>query len=270
MIGWSSFWVEANGTRNSFNGGIISRPTAAQLSNMTKDSMMGPGHVNTNFLFEDEESHARKAQQATSPDVKSYLQMNANDDRFPILVSRDTSGLVSGLYTHNMSSICLLSQLSASSAALDLALSQRPQSETHSVIGGWSNAGRQRQAHQSLSASGFSSFAASGMGSNLHGNYMPDPQTASRRYERSSFSEFKLPRADNDNTFGLQNLNLQPAFPKLQSSYSTSDLPTVHNTGASYPRMTTFSDRHPRRESTTSDLSHIVSTNVPCLHHVQY
>jgi hypothetical protein len=85
----------ANLLRNSVNLGTISRPTASQL-NMGKDSAIGLGQVNTtDFLFGDEENNTRKSgQQATSPDVKSYLQMNANDDRFPILVSRDTSGLV--------------------------------------------------------------------------------------------------------------------------------------------------------------------------------
>ena len=34
------------------------------------------------FLFGEEEG-------ATSPDVKSYLQMNATEDKFPILVRRE-------------------------------------------------------------------------------------------------------------------------------------------------------------------------------------
>ncbi|RPA84704.1 ARM repeat-containing protein [Ascobolus immersus RN42] len=219
--------------RNSVNLGTISRPTASQIS-MAKDSVIGPGQVNTtDFLFGDEENHARKpAQQATSPDVKSYLQMNANDDRFPILVSRDTSGL-----------------LSASSAALDLAMSQ---SETQSIAS-WSAVGRQRQAHQSLSASGFAYSPSAGLASRAH-SYLPESQVGTRRYERNSFGDYRLPRSDAEAApFGMVSSGLQAGMPKLQSSYSTSDLPTVHNTGASYPRMT-FSDRH-RRESTTSDLT---------------
>jgi hypothetical protein len=36
----------------------------------------------TRFLFGEEDG-------ASSPDVKTYLQMNATDDKFPILVRRD-------------------------------------------------------------------------------------------------------------------------------------------------------------------------------------
>jgi hypothetical protein len=46
----------------------------------------------TRFLFGEEEG-------ATSPNVKSYLQMNATDDKFPILVRREEyPGLVSSHY----------------------------------------------------------------------------------------------------------------------------------------------------------------------------
>lgn len=57
---------------------------------------MGIGHINTTgFLFGDDDEAAKK-ESATSPDVKSYLQMNATDDKFPILVRRDEyPGLVS-------------------------------------------------------------------------------------------------------------------------------------------------------------------------------
>ena len=42
------------------------------------------GHLNTSFLLDDDEnSH----EPATSPDVKSYVQMT--DDKFPILVRRN-------------------------------------------------------------------------------------------------------------------------------------------------------------------------------------
>lgn len=53
------------------------------------------GQINTtSFLFDDED--AKEA--TTSPGVKSYLQMNATDDKFPILVRRnDYPGVVSHL-----------------------------------------------------------------------------------------------------------------------------------------------------------------------------
>lgn len=57
---------------------------------------MGIGQINTTgFLFGDEDEAAKK-DTATSPDVKNYLQMNATDDKFPILVRREEyPGLVS-------------------------------------------------------------------------------------------------------------------------------------------------------------------------------
>lgn len=61
-------------------------------------SALGLGHINTTgFLFGDDDETAKK-ESATSPDVNSYLQMNATDDKFPILVRRDDyPGLVSFL-----------------------------------------------------------------------------------------------------------------------------------------------------------------------------
>ena len=50
---------------------------------------MGIGHINTTgFLFGDDDEGSKK-ESTTSPDVKSYLQMNATDDKFPILVRHD-------------------------------------------------------------------------------------------------------------------------------------------------------------------------------------
>ena len=56
---------------------------------------MGLGHINTtSFLFGDDDD---SKDSTTSPDVKSYLQMNATDDKFPILVRRNEyPGVVSG------------------------------------------------------------------------------------------------------------------------------------------------------------------------------
>ena len=60
-------------------------------------SIMGLGHINTtNFLFGDEEEG--KKESTTSPDVNKYLQMNATDDNFPILVRRNQDGAVSKLH----------------------------------------------------------------------------------------------------------------------------------------------------------------------------
>lgn len=61
---------------------------------------MGIGQINTTgFLFGDEDEAAKK-DTATSPDVKNYLQMNATDDKFPILVRREEyPGLVRKLHS---------------------------------------------------------------------------------------------------------------------------------------------------------------------------
>ena len=73
-------------------------------------SMMGLNHINTtSFLFgEDDEKTAAQKESATSPDVNSYLQMNATDDKFPILVRRDDfPGLVSSSSICNYSTLIL-------------------------------------------------------------------------------------------------------------------------------------------------------------------
>lgn len=56
------------------------------------------GQINTtSFLFDDEDAK----ESTTSPDVKNYLQMNATDDKFPILVRRnDYPGVVSLIRTY--------------------------------------------------------------------------------------------------------------------------------------------------------------------------
>lgn len=77
------------------------------------------GHIDTaGYLFgEDDKEH----NPAASPDHKAYLQMSNTKDEFPILVRRDGAG--NG------------TKLSASSAALDLALSQSPAPDSQS--NGW-------------------------------------------------------------------------------------------------------------------------------------
>jgi hypothetical protein len=99
------------------------------------------GHIDTaSYLFgEDEKQHNSVA----SPDHKAYLQMSNTDDKFPILVRRDGAG--NG------------TKLSASSAALDLALSQSPGPESQS--NGWQGY-RHRQAQQSLPTNTFRSMTS--------------------------------------------------------------------------------------------------------------
>ena len=75
---------------------VTSTQKQDQTSSTDYASMMGLGHINTtSFLFGEEEEG--KKESTTSPDVNSYLQMNATDDKFPILVRRNQDGGVSCL-----------------------------------------------------------------------------------------------------------------------------------------------------------------------------
>ncbi|KAF2145947.1 uncharacterized protein K452DRAFT_103838 [Aplosporella prunicola CBS 121167] len=175
------------------------------------------GHIDTtNFLFGDDDEKPRNKgyNPAASPDVKNYLQMNTTDDKFPILVRRDGDGPM---------------QLSASSAALDLALSQSPGPEAES--NGWSSfAPRHRQAQHSLPANNLrKADEFEGAGSN--GVETPRRSTVGNRHSMevrfSPFGDSKRPGLINTPPNGATN-----GFPKLQSSYSTNDLPTISSVKA--------------------------------------
>ena len=57
-------------------------------------STMGMASLNTTrFLFDDDEKQPGQ-ESATSPDVKSYLQMNTTDDKFPILIRNNHQPVV--------------------------------------------------------------------------------------------------------------------------------------------------------------------------------
>ncbi|KAI9837614.1 MAG: hypothetical protein M1837_002948 [Sclerophora amabilis] len=192
-------------------------------------SVLSLGQINTtSFLFgdDDPENAAKKAQQATtSPDVKSYLQMNATDDKFPILVRRDD---YPGL-------------LSASSAALDLALSQSPGPE--SQTNGWpSSFNRHRPAQHSLPMNTLS-LQQNLSQSNGVGPSQPQTSKSSseaptnpRAVDRNSV-EFQLsPFSETGNSTAAPATPLsttsQATPPKLQSSYSTNDIPTMKSSNS--------------------------------------
>ncbi|PSN68391.1 ARM repeat-containing protein [Corynespora cassiicola Philippines] len=169
------------------------------------------GHINTTaYLFGDDE----KSQNPVSPDVKSYLQMNTTDDKFPILVRRDGNGV-----GNNM-------QLSASSAALDLALSQSPGPDAQ-TNGGW-HGYRHRQAQQSLPTNtlrkpsqvdDFEVGQANGNSNNVEGT--PTKNMANnRRSVEFTFS----PDGKRSSYQASPN-----GMPKLQQSFSTNDVPTLKN-----------------------------------------
>lgn len=75
--------------------------TSARKRDSVSDyaSVISMGPINTTgFLFgdDDEKPSAAQKESTTSPDVKSYLQMNTTDDKFPILIRNNHHpGLVS-------------------------------------------------------------------------------------------------------------------------------------------------------------------------------
>ncbi|KAF2471287.1 ARM repeat-containing protein [Lindgomyces ingoldianus] len=174
------------------------------------------GHINTAaYLFGDED---KQNNPTASPDVKSYLQMNTTDDKFPILVRRDGNGNGS-------------MQLSASSAALDLALSQSPGPE--SQTNGWPGY-RHRQSQQSLPSNALrkgSQADESDIGQ-VNGSTVETTPTKAMANNRRSV-EFNFSPFNNDSK--RSSYHASPSngavngMPKLQSSYSTNDIPTMKN-----------------------------------------
>jgi hypothetical protein len=167
------------------------------------------GHIDTTgYLFgEEDKDHNSVA----SPDHKAYLQMSNTDDKFPILVRRDGAG--NG------------TKLSASSAALDLALSQSPGPDAQP--NGW-HGYRHRQAQQSLPTNTFRKVSQGDEYDNgqANGNIDTTPKKNLANNRRSV--EFDLsPDAKRSSFSGVTN-----GMPKLTQSYSASDVPTLKNGAA--------------------------------------
>lgn len=209
-------------------------------------SSLGLGQINTtSFLFGDEDSEkssTKKNQNSNNSEgVTGYLQIAA-ENKFPILVHRqDQPGFV-GL-RHIWTDNCPKSandglQLSATSAALDLALSQSPGPESQS--NGSPASSRHRPAQHSLpanplQAAAFESNDSSGVG-------LPQTRVANNevqkkvlRFDRQStdlrmtrLSEAAQAISHGAALHGNDTQTISP--PKLQSSYSANDIPTVNNT----------------------------------------
>ena len=123
------------------------------------------------------------------------------------------------------------SQLSASSAALDLALSQSPGPEAQ--VTGQSSFARNRYSQPSMAQNIFSG-AQNGQNSNAVTNStLPESAGSSRQANRhsmeasmASYAQAALPAqiASHDSTSSRPNIG------NIQSSYSTSDIPTMKNT----------------------------------------
>ena len=209
-------------------------------------AVMGLGHINTTgFLFgDDDDKAASQHESATSPDVSSYLQMNTTDDKFPILIRNNHHpGLVGVLISTRMSSTNAFLQLSASSAALDLALSQSPGPESESKW--WNNQfTRHRPSQHSLPQNVYDlsqSTQHSLDSPNSASQVSIDTQIDSPVNVRLNRHSMEATLASYTQKNLLSNLTNgtssgRPSLANLQSSYSTNDIPTLKNSnGMSTP-----------------------------------
>ncbi|TVY49376.1 Pumilio domain-containing protein [Lachnellula occidentalis] len=150
--------------------------------------------------------------------VKTYLQMNATDDKFPILVRRDE---YPGL-------------LSASSAALDLALSQSPGPDSNGWAAPFASRGhRSSQSQQSLPMSNIP-----GQTNGSASNSQPESPLSSRQYRHSLDSQYY----DQDST--SPQVTSPHATPKLQSSQSASEVPTMRSSMNGMSSVNTTPNSH--------------------------
>lgn len=173
------------------------------------------GHINTTeYLFGDETEKPSRRNRYSQP----YLRMDTTEDKFPILVRREEDGSV---------------QLSSDSTALDLATSQSTEPETHS--NDWPSFNKNRHSQQSLPLNALRRLSQtedfSQDPSILPSNGISSDSTvklgaANRRSLEVKFSPFADRRSS---IVGGPVNGSANGVPKLQSSYSTSDIPTVKN-----------------------------------------
>ncbi|ESZ95034.1 hypothetical protein SBOR_4567 [Sclerotinia borealis F-4128] len=162
--------------------------------------MLSLDQTNTaRFLFGEDEN-------AAPANVDNYLKMNATDDKFPILVRRDE---FPGL-------------LSASSAALDLALSQSPAPESN----GWSSFARHRPNQQSLPMNNIQSSQQVATSASQSSS-AESPISVRPSYRHSLDLKFFEGPQGGTAQVASPPKHVQATPPKLQSSYSANDVPTV-------------------------------------------
>ncbi|APA12602.1 hypothetical protein sscle_09g073720 [Sclerotinia sclerotiorum 1980 UF-70] len=155
----------------------------------------------TRFLFGEDEN-------AAPGSVDKYLNMNATDDKFPILVRRDE---YPGL-------------LSASSAALDLALSQSPAPESNS--NSWGSFARHRPNQQSLPMNSLQSSQQVATAV-TQSSSAESPISVRPSYRHSLDLKFFEGPQEGSAQVASPSKHIQATPPKLQSSYSANDVPTV-------------------------------------------
>lgn len=180
----------------------------------------------TRFLFGDDEN-------TTSPEISNYLEMNTTENKFPVLIRRDE----------------FPNLLSASSAALDLALAKSASQQTTSESNGWAagaNAFARHRSSQSQQISTLNSMASpttNVSSTNGHANAPESPVSVRPAYRHSldlkSF-EYQEPSS----LVSSPSKNNQSTPPKLQSSYSTNDVPTIRSTGSGISAANSSSNTH--------------------------
>jgi hypothetical protein len=137
-------------------------------------------------------------------------------------------------------------QLSASSAALDLALSHKPK-DTDPPSNGWPSFARHRPAQHSLPMNPFIYESPQTNGSPSAS--LPQPGVSStgspnntRRYDRNSMELTFSPLGETIKPAITSPNSAQQTPPKLQPSYSTNDIPTMKNSNTI--NTTTHAQQH--------------------------
>ena len=222
------------GRKNRYSMPVTSSMTRKRESVPEYSEAMGNFHINTTgFLFgDDDDKPSAHTESATSPDVNTYLQMNTTDDKFPILIRNNQR--VSQVAGHGEGPTNGQPQLSASSAALDLALTQTP--AVDSQTNGWAALGRHRPSQQSLPQNNLDTGTNNRLSiDSLNGSSrqsldesIESPLTA-RQVNRHSMEATLA-------AYGQHSLSSQPSnkaptnrpsLANLQSSYSTNDIFTI-------------------------------------------
>ncbi|KAF2205397.1 ARM repeat-containing protein [Delitschia confertaspora ATCC 74209] len=184
------------------------------------------GHINTaDFLFDDDDKIvSRNENPLSSPGAKPFNGMSAAGGFPSLMRGSDINGNV---------------KLSANSAALDLALSQSPGPESESQANGWAPYATPRHAHrhsqQSLPTNTFrkASQVDEYDVSKLNGNKVETTPTRSVTDNRRSVEfNFGGPFSPESKRSSFHNSPANGAvngMPKLTSSYSANDIPTLKN-----------------------------------------
>ena len=187
-------------------------------------------HLPKDLLGDEDDKHASQTPQnpVSSPTRNTFFQLNHSNDPFPVLLRSEASG---GVQLGNMSASG--SQLSENSAALDLAQSPSTETEAGSTSNAWSSFGRHQRAQQSLPMNSvrpmsqqMDDYSSTPIGS---GAQTPTKTAAPNRHSMgatyNSYSDVKRPAPFSS----ASNQASTPTPPRVQSSLSTNDIPTIKN-----------------------------------------